>query len=330
MIIKRCHGNMTVLQDDPRPGPDDAGIWAFMEAGAQFYPADTTRMTLDDQRRCYDNLCAPFHAGRPDAMQVSDLTCPGAAGDIALRRYVPDTANGGCVIYMHGGGFILGGLDSHDDICCGIAHDAGVTVIAVDYRLAPEHVFPAAFDDCVAATGWVFDNATRLEIDPCRIVLAGDSAGGNLAAATCLARRDHGQAMPAGQVLIYPAFGGDRSRGSYLSRRNAPGLTTADMDYYEQAYLGADAQDNRSCKFFAPLLEENFDGLPPAFLVACEWDPLRDDCFDYAHCLRTTGITAQVRHEPELVHACLRARHTSRAAEAMFRAIIGSISEMSQ
>ena len=247
---------MTVLQDDPRPGPDDAGIWAFMEAGAQFYPADTTRMTLDDQRRCYDNLCAHFHAGRPDAMQVSDLTCPGAAGDIPLRHYVPDTANGGCVIYMHGGGFILGGLDSHDDICCGIAHDAGVTVIAVDYRLAPEHVFPAAFDDCVAATGWVFDNSSRLEIDPGRIVLAGDSAGGNLAAATCLARRDHGQAMPAGQVLIYPAFGGDRSRGSYLSRRNAPGLTTADMDYYEQAYLGADAQDNRSCKFFAPLLEE--------------------------------------------------------------------------
>ena len=123
---------MTVLQDDPRPGPDDAGIWAFMEAGAQFYPADTTRMTLDDQRRCYDNLCAHFHAGRPDAMQVSDLTCPSAAGDIPLRRYVPDNANGGCVIYMHGGGFILGGLDSHDDICCGIAHDAGVTVIAVD------------------------------------------------------------------------------------------------------------------------------------------------------------------------------------------------------
>ncbi len=321
---------MTVLQDDPRPCPDEAGIWAFIEAGAQFYPADTTRMTLGEQRRCYANLCAHFHAGRPDAMQVSDLACPGPAGDIALRRYAPDNANGSCVIYIHGGGFILGGLDSHDDICCGIAHDAGVTVIAVDYRLAPEHVFPAAFDDCVAATSWVFDNSARLEIDPGRIVLAGDSAGGNLAAATCLARRDRGHTMPVAQVLIYPALGGDKSRGSYLSRRTAPGLTTADMDYYEQAYLGSDAQANRSSKFYAPLLETDFDGLPPAFLVACEWDPLRDDCFDYAQCLHAAGITARVRHEPELVHASLRARHTSPAAAAMFKAITDAISALPQ
>ena len=321
---------MTIMQDDPRRGPDEDGIWAFMEAGAKFYPADTAQMTIGEQRRCYDNLCVHFHAGRPDGMQVNDMTCAGPAGDIALRRYVPEKrSNGGVVIYMHGGGFILGGLDSHDDICCGIADDAGVTVIAVDYRLAPEHIFPAAFDDCVAAVNWIFDHSGTLDIDPGRTVLAGDSAGGNLAAAVCLARRDLGHKMPAGQVLIYPAFGGDKSTGSYISRRNAPGLTTADITYYEQMYLGPEADEKQSCKFFAPLLEQNFSGLPRAFLVACEWDPLRDDCFSYARCLRSAGVAAQVRHEPELVHACLRARHISPAAKAMFGAITTEISEMS-
>ncbi|MEM9473140.1 MAG: alpha/beta hydrolase fold domain-containing protein, partial [Pseudomonadota bacterium] len=122
----------------------------------------------------------------------------------------------------------------------------------------------------------------------------------------------------------------DKTRGSYVSRRHAPGLTTADMEYYEQTYLGADADKNRSSKFYAPLLESNFAGLPPAFLVACEWDPLRDDCFDYARCLQSAGVAAQVRHEPELVHACLRARHSSPAARAMFDAITGAISKMLQ
>ena len=322
---------MTNMQDDPRTGPDEDEIWACMEAGSQFYPADTAPLTIGEQRRCYNNLCAHFHAGRPDGMQVTDMTCPGPAGDIALRRYVPAKhGRGGAVIYMHGGGFILGDLDSHDDICCGIARDADVTVVAVDYRLAPEHIFPAAFDDCMAATDWVFDNAGMLDIDPGRVVLAGDSAGGNLSAAVCLSRRDRGWKMPAGQVLIYPAFGGDRSRGSYVSRRNAPGLTTADMDYYEQMYLGAEAAENRSSKLYAPLRETNFAGLPRAFLVACEWDPLRDDCFDYAACLQSAGVAAKVRHEPELVHACLRARHSSPAAKSMFAAITAAISEMSK
>lgn len=331
MIIKQCHGNMTNLQDDPRNGPDEPGILAFMETGSQFYLADSEQINVDRQRRCYDNLCAHFHAGRPVGMTVRDLICPGPVGDTALRQYVPESVNrGGCAVYMHGGGFILGGLDSHDDICCGIAQDADVMVIAVDYRLAPENHFPAAFDDCVTATRWVFDNSAMLGVDPHRILLAGDSAGGNLAAATCLARRDLGQKMPAGQVLIYPTFGGDKTRGSYVSRRDAPGLTTTDMVEYEQLYLGADAEQNRTSKFYAPLQETNFDGLPPAFLVACEWDPLRDDSFDYANRLRSAGVAAEVRHEPELIHACLRARRTSPAANAMFHAIVSAISKMSE
>ncbi len=322
---------MTIMQDDPRAGPDEDEIWAFMEAGSQFYPADTGPLTIGEQRRCYDNLCAHFHAGRPNGMRVADRTCTGPAGEVALRQYLPATrSTDGAVIYMHGGGFILGGLDSHDDICCGIAEHAGVTVMAIDYRLAPEHIFPAAFDDCTAAVNWVFENTDHLNINPGRIVLAGDSAGGTLAAAVCLARRDQSLKMPIGQVLIYPAFGGDKTRGSFVSRRHAPGLTTADMEYYEQMYLGSDAGENRSSKFYAPLLESNFSNLPRAFLVACEWDPLRDDCFEYARCLQSGGVEAQVRHEPELVHACLRARHSSPAAKSMFDAVTDTISGMLQ
>lgn len=321
---------MTNLLDDPRNGPDEPGILAFMETSSQFYPADSAQMSVARQRRGYDNLCVHFHAGRPKGMTVRDLKCPGPDCDIALRQYVPaKPTSGGCAIYMHGGGFILGSLDSHDDICCGIALDAGLSVIAVDYRLAPEHTFPAAFEDCVAATKWVFDNSASLGVDPGRIVIAGDSAGGNLAAATCLLRRDRGQTMPVGQVLIYPAFGGDKTKGSYVSRRNAPGLTTSDMLEYERLYLGSSTVKNRASKFHAPLRETNYYGLPPAFLVACEWDPLRDDSFEYADCLRAADIAAEVRHETELVHACLRARHTSTAANAMFGAIVSAISKMS-
>ena len=322
---------MTILLDDPRGGPDEPGILDFMEVCSQFYPADGGPITVERQRRCYDNLCAHFYAGRPKGMIVRDLTCSGPTGDIALRQYVPATLIGnGCVIYMHGGGFVLGSLDSHDDICCGIAHDAGVMVIAIDYRLAPEHTFPAAFDDCVAAIDWVFDNSSGLGVDARRILLAGDSAGGNLAAATCLARRDLGQKMPAGQVLIYPTFGGDKTRGSYVSRRDAPGLTVSDMIEYERLYLGSHAGKNQDSKFYAPLRETNYGGLPSAFLVACEWDPLRDDSFEYADRLSNAGVPAEVRHEPELIHACLRARHTSPAANAMFQSVVDEIIKMSE
>jgi acetyl esterase len=322
-------GNMTNLLDDSRAGPDEPEIAAFMAAGAGFYPDNATRLTLDEQRKCYDRLCAHFHCGRPGGMTVADMSCPGQAGDVRMRQFVPKGfgSPGPAMIYMHGGGYILGSLDSHDDICCGIAEDAGVMVIAVDYRLAPEHVFPAAFDDCADATNWVFANAGALGIDAECIVVGGDSAGGNLAAAVCLSRRDKGEPMPSGQVLIYPALGGDKTKGSYVSRRHAPGLTTADMEYYDLAYTGPDGDAAHDAKYRAPLLEANFSGLPQAFLVACEWDPLRDDSLDYARALKSAGVAAQVRHEPELVHACLRARHMSPAAKAMFAAIAQQVSE---
>ena len=229
------------------------------------------------------------------------------------------------LLYLHGGGYVLGGLDSHDDICAEIAHLAGIAVIAVGYRLAPEHRFPAAFADCRAAREWIVAAGLGHGIDPKRLVIGGDSAGGNLTAALALDARDRGAPTLAGQVLIYPGLGGDRRRGSYIEHANAPGLTTADIDYYRSIYIGPPDDPGHASKFAHPLLETDYRGLPPAFLVAAEWDPLRDDCFAYAERLRAAGVPACVRHEPLLVHAFLRARQMSRPAADSFAAIVEAI-----
>ena len=327
-MVKECHGNVTTVLDDPRDGPQEPGILDFLQKSAGFFPDDAVDMSMQEMRQCYGRLCREFHAGRPDGMEVYDTNVPGPGGNIAVRQYVPAGAREGAgLVYLHGGGYVLGDLDSHDDICCGLARDAGVNVIAVDYRLAPEHRFPAAFEDCAAAVDHILTHPDSFGIDPARTALCGDSAGGNLTAAVCLKRRDEGLALPAGQVLIYPALGGDMTRGSYISRANAPGLTTQDMKAYDNWYMGEGNSAAQRSKFRAPLMETDYAGLPPAFLVACEWDPLRDDCFDYAARLQSAGVWAKVRHEPEMVHACLRARHVSPAARAMFAAIACAVRE---
>jgi acetyl esterase/lipase len=234
------------------------------------------------------------------------------------------------LLYLHGGGFVFGGLDSHDDICAEICDRARVVVVAVGYRLAPEHRFPAAFEDCLAVFEAIADGHMALGLDPRRILMGGDSAGGNLAAALCLKLRDEGRSMPLGQILIYPGLGGARSRGSYIQHANAPGLTTADTQYYELVYIGPPDHPNHRSKFAHPLKEMDYRGLPPAFLVAAEWDPLRDDCIEYAHRLQTAGVLAQVRHEPLLVHAFLRARNTSPAAAASFTAVVEAVEALAE
>jgi acetyl esterase len=326
MMANVCHDNVTTVLDDPRPAPDEPGIVEFMAQSAGFFPDDAVDLSMAEMRACYDRLCRHFHGGRPHGMTVEETSAPGAAGPIPLRRYVPAGGRDGAgLIYLHGGGYVLGSLDTHDDICCGLAELSGATVIAVDYRLAPEHRFPAAFDDSAGATHHVLSNAGTFGIDPSRTALGGDSAGGNLTAAVCLKRRDEGLPMPSGQVLIYPALGGDMSRGSYISRANAPGLTTADMHAYDGWYVGPGNEAAWQSKYRAPLLETDYSGLAPAFMVACEWDPLRDDCFDYAARLQAAGVSASVRHEQELIHASLRARYVSPAAGAMFAAIAEAV-----
>jgi acetyl esterase len=285
------------------PELTDPGIRAFLEEGEKLYPADAVNFTMAEQRAFYDKYCAHFARPRPAGLKVEDFK----VGDIPCRRYTPQEPKAK-LLYLHGGGYVVGGLESHDAICADLADQAGVEVTAVEYRLAPENPFPAAFDDC-----WMILKSLK------SCIVAGDSAGGNLAAALCLKARDQGGPEIKGQVLIYPGLGGDVTKGSYITQATAPGLSTADTLYYRDAYQG------RGHKYAEPLAETNFTGLPPAFLVAAGHDPLHDDCEAYAMKLRAAGVQTTLRDEPELVHAFLRARYVSAPAAKSFAAIVAAI-----
>lgn len=291
---------------------EDPGIRDFLIAGERFYPPDAVNFTMAEQRAFYDRYCAHFRQSRPEGVRSEDVVY----GGVSCRHYrKAGTGPSPVMIYLHGGGFVVGSLDSHDDVTAEICDVANIDVIAVDYRLAPEHPFPAAFED-----GWaVVQAVAKMTPD---IIIGGDSAGGNLAAAICLRARDEGGPKLKGQVLIYPGLGGDISRGSYLTQHDAPGLTTRDVLFYRDIYQG-----NQS-KYAEPLREADFTRLPPAFLVAAALDPLHDDCFDYAARLMAHGVAAQVRDEPHLVHAFIRARNMSVPARDSFNAITAACASL--
>jgi acetyl esterase len=287
----------------------DPGIRAFMIAGERFYPPDAVNFTMAQQREFYDKYCAHFRKPRPAGVVVSDFK----VGDVPCRLYKPKAGKTYPVmLYLHGGGHVLGGVDSHDDVCAEICDRAGMAVVGVNYRLAPEHPFPAAFDDC-----WTVLQALAVEYQ--HVIVGGDSAGGNLSAALSLKSRDEAGPKISGLVVIYPGLGGDLTKGSYVTQADAPNLTTKDVCYYRDIYKGG------GHKFAEPLRETNFVGLPPAFMVAAGLDPLHDDCENYAAKLRQAGVPVHVRHEPLLVHAFLRARHMSEPAAASFSAIVNAI-----
>ena len=230
------------------------------------------------------------------------LELPGAAGPIRARLYTPPGAQDPAplLVYFHGGGWVIGDLDTHDDPCRFLAANTGAKLLSVDYRLAPEHPFPAAAEDAFAAYEWAAANGERLGVDAGRIAVGGDSAGGNLAAATCLTARESGAPSPAMQLLIYPVT---ETAGTAPSRRTfADGflLTRADMDWFEDRYLppGVDREDPRVALLNAP----DLSNLPPAYIAVAGFDPLRDEGIAYAERLREAGVQVALRHHPGLVH----------------------------
>ena len=210
---------------------------SFICSCALFSPANDS---LAAMRAAYDALCRYFTPPLPDGVQVDDHVLPVDGRHIPLRLYRPATgmpaAGWPCVLYLHGGGWMLGGLDSHAVIAAPLAQDCAAAVLVVDYRLAPEHVFPAAFDDCVAVWEMLRVEGLTLGIDTARVVVAGDSAGGNLAAALCLAARGRDGPSLRGQALIYPALAAEPSQPSASEHADAPLLSRADMAYYLAQY----------------------------------------------------------------------------------------------
>ncbi len=262
--------------------------------------------SIAEQRAAYEASRAAGHGGRPDGLAVEDIVLAGRPA----RRYRGGAR--GRVLYFHGGGYVVGSLDTHDDPCATIAARTECDLVALDYRLAPEHPFPAACDDALAA-------AEALD-GP--IVLVGDSAGGTLAAGVALALRGTGRI--AGQVLIYPALGG-RALGlpSYEEKADARLLTTADMAWYD-AQWRATPDDPRA----APLLAEDLGGTAPCIAFAAEEDPLRDDATVWVKRLRDVGVDAQASVEPGLPHGYLFARYDSARAAAAFERIVGEVERL--
>jgi acetyl esterase len=231
---------------------------------------------------------------------VEDLVI---GGGIAARHYTPAGAEPApLLVFYHGGGFVVGDLETHDAPCRLLCRDAGVHVLSVDYRLAPEHPAPAGIDDCYAAYRWAREHASELGADPNRVAVGGDSAGGNLATVVSRLARDDGVRMPDLQLLLYPVtnFGGE-TRSTTLFAADYF-LSKADMDWFRANYLTESAID-KADPLVSPLLADDLSGLPPAVVVTGGFDPLRDEGTQYAEALAAAGVAVEHRHYGSLIHA---------------------------
>jgi acetyl esterase len=294
----------------------DAEMWAYIRRLDETYPPDAVSLDIAGQRRVYDEMCAIFRAPRPEGVTVEDLPF----GGVPCRRYVKGETDV-TVVYYHGGGFVVGGLDSHDDVCAEICDRTGFNVISVDYGLAPETMFPACFEDAWTAFAAIAESTDN------KLLLCGDSAGGNLAAAVAHHARGRIDGRIVGQVLIYPGLGGDHSKGSYITHANAPHLTTADMAFYQTVRTGGAAPPNGDARY-APLHDSDFSGLPATVIVTAECDPLSSDGETYRDTLRAAGGRAEWIEVKGMVHACLRARNMSSKAAGFFERVIEGITAL--
>ena len=304
----------------------DPEIQSFIALSEAAFPPDFAGLAIPQQRACYAALCRRFAGQRPQGVAVRDLVAPGPAGEIPLRLYRPEASERpGVLLYFHGGGYVFGSLESHDTSCADLAAGSGAAVLSVDYRLAPEHPFPAAVEDARSALTWVTRNAARLDLEPGRIAVGGDSAGGSLAAGLCFWARARGAPALAGQLLIYPDLGLPFDDPQRCRTADAPGLSRADMRHYHETWLGSPGTDDPAA---APLLHRDYAGLPPAFVQAVQYDPLRDDAEVYVARLQAARVAARLDLQPGLIHGYLRARGMSAAARRGFAALVSALSGM--
>lgn len=264
-------------------------------------------------------------AGKPIRVgAVRDLQVDGADGPLRARHYAPDELGGphALLVFFHGGGFVIGDLETHDGVCRMLCKHAGVHVLSVDYRLAPEHPFPAPVEDCRAALRWAFDHAQELGADPSRVAVGGDSAGGNLSAVVSHLAVREGERAPDFQLLLYPAT--DVVGDDYPSHELfAAGffLTRPQMDWFKAQYVqDADPHDPR----LSIIRAEDHSGLPPALVVTAGFDPLRDEGERYAQALRAAGNVVALRRFPGLIHGFANMATVSRVSRDALIEVAGA------
>ncbi|MGH9230469.1 MAG: alpha/beta hydrolase fold domain-containing protein [Acidimicrobiales bacterium] len=277
-------------------------VRSLLDAMAALGSPPIEEQTPEQVRVAYNQFSAL--ASKAEMASVTDRTFPGPGGDIPVRVYVPTAAPGPrpVLVFFHGGGWVIGDLESHDATVRALAAASGVTIVAVDYRLAPEHPFPAAVDDCLAAVRWVAEPsaAADLAIDPARMAVGGDSAGGNLAAVAAQQLRDTGPALRF-QLLVYPAADMHLSHGSIDENADGYFLTRADMTWFRGHYCGAeDWNDPRMSPLRAA--DEAVRGVAPALVITAEYDPLRDEGEAYAAKLQAAGVAAKASRYDSVIH----------------------------
>jgi acetyl esterase len=282
--------------------PDSAAVFAaFKEAGRPPYET----LSPAEAREFYLQGRVVTNPEPPELASVQPLSIPSPAGSIPARVYTPKAPQRSndlapCLVFFHGGGWVIGDLDSHDVVCRKLADEGALIVISVDYRLAPEHKFPAAVDDAIAATKWISANAKQLGIDPSRLTVGGDSAGGNLAAVVAISARDGSGPDIAGQVLIYPATDFAMTHASHAEPETSILLTHSVIKWFRDHYLNgaADAADWRA----SPARAATLVGLPPAYVLTAGADPLRDEGNEYAERLQQAGVAVTHRIFPGQFH----------------------------
>ncbi|MQP42571.1 lipase [Brucella pseudogrignonensis] len=303
----------------------DPEVLAFVKKTEESYPADANLATAEDNRRYYNTMCAVFRRPCPANVETEDRHIDG----VPVRNYrkknagPTNEATATKVMYLHGGGYVVGSLESHDDVCAELCDVSGLEVIAVDYRLAPEYQYPAQIDDVERV--W-----REITTDGRSTIIMGDSAGGNLCAALSSRMKRLNGPMPRGQILIYPSLTGDHSLPSYSENAEAPLLRTQDILAYKPLYVGDDNLSSDQQSEIAPAKSANFSHLPPTWVITADVDPLRDDGPVYVAELLNAGVFACCINEPQLVHGYLRARHMSKRANDSFKRICMLLSTADQ
>jgi len=287
--------------------PLDPQAQAFLEQSPPAPPFPHDVASINEIRK----LTARLDGEPQPVAKIEDRVVPGseAGVEIPVRIYWPasaagsDSAKAGFVFY-HGGGWVLGNLDGYDHLCHALANAGDCVVVSVDYRLAPEHRFPAAAEDCYAATVWTAQHADELGIDPERIAVGGDSAGGNLAAVVSLMDRDRETSHVAYQVLIYPITDANLKTPSYIENGEGYFLTTERMAWFWDLYLSDQSEASNPCA--APLQAESLENLPPAYVMTAEFDPLLSEGDAYADRLEAAGVSVERELYEGQIHGFVR------------------------